>query len=94
MPSSIMSRILFVLLFTMMIVLQDSNWACGRLGGADCSKIQRNKPCYNPNTLLNHASYAFNSYYQKFKKQGATCYFRSAAMITNLDPSHNSCKFE
>ncbi|KAI3883216.1 hypothetical protein MKX03_017676 [Papaver bracteatum] len=116
MPSSIMPRILFVLLFTMMIILQNSNgqmeewciadeqtphdvlqmaldWACGR-GGADCSKIQRNKSCYNPNTLLDHASYAFNSYYQKFKKQGATCYFRSAAMISNLDPSHNSCKFE
>ncbi|KAI3900071.1 hypothetical protein MKW98_000971 [Papaver atlanticum] len=116
-----MSRILFGLLFTMLIILQNSNgqmeewciadeqtphdalqmaldWACGR-GGADCSKIQRRKSCYNPNTLLDHASYAFNSYYQKFKKQGATCYFRSAAMITNLDPKYKlkwfiSCEFE
>ncbi|XP_062162505.1 glucan endo-1,3-beta-glucosidase 4-like [Alnus glutinosa] len=69
------------------------DWACG-IGGADCSKIQVNKACYLPNTIRDHASYAFNNYYQKFKNKGATCYFNSAAMITDLDPSHNSCKFE
>ncbi|XP_044462605.1 glucan endo-1,3-beta-glucosidase 12-like [Mangifera indica] len=69
------------------------DWACG-MGGADCSMILKNKPCYFPNTLRDHASYAFNDYYQKFKHKGATCYFNSAAMITDLDPSHNSCKYE
>ncbi|CAK9156821.1 unnamed protein product [Ilex paraguariensis] len=68
------------------------DWACGN--GADCSKIQINKPCYLPNTVKDHASYAFNSYYQKLKHKGASCYFNSAAIITALDPSHNSCKFE
>ncbi|XP_030968790.1 glucan endo-1,3-beta-glucosidase 4-like [Quercus lobata] len=74
-------------------LLKALNWACGR-GGADCSKIQVNKPCYLPNTIRDHASYAFNNYYQKFKHIGATCYFNAAAMITDLDPSHKSCKFE
>ncbi|XWS12949.1 hypothetical protein CRYUN_Cryun37aG0133700 [Craigia yunnanensis] len=69
------------------------DWACGK-GGADCSKIQVNQPCYHPNTIKDHASYAFNNYYQKFKNKGATCYFNSVAIITDLDPSHNSCKFE
>ncbi|GAV59875.1 X8 domain-containing protein [Cephalotus follicularis] len=69
------------------------DWACGE-GGADCSKIQAHQPCYLPNTIRDHASYAFNNYYQKFKHKGATCYFNAAAMITDLDPSHNSCKYE
>ncbi|KAF7827372.1 glucan endo-1,3-beta-glucosidase 12 [Senna tora] len=51
------------------------DWACGR-GGADCNKIQVNQPCYFPNTLQNHASFAFNSYFQKFKHKGGSCYFR------------------
>ncbi|XP_074307422.1 PLASMODESMATA CALLOSE-BINDING PROTEIN 5 [Silene latifolia] len=69
------------------------DWACGR-GGADCSKIQRNKECFLPNTLKDHASYAFNSYYQKYKHKGATCYFNSAALVTSLNPSHGRCKYE
>ncbi|KAJ7946405.1 Glucan endo-1,3-beta-glucosidase-like protein [Quillaja saponaria] len=69
------------------------DWACGK-GGADCSKLQKNQPCYLPNTLRDHASYAFNNYYQKLKHKGATCYFKSAAMITDLNPSKSSCKFE
>ncbi|KAJ9185149.1 hypothetical protein P3X46_004810 [Hevea brasiliensis] len=68
------------------------DWACGK-GGADCRMIQKNQPCYLPNTVKDHASFAFNNYYHKFKHQGATCYFNAAAMITDLDPSHNSCQF-
>ncbi|CAN0890833.1 Glucan endo-1,3-beta-glucosidase 12 [Linum grandiflorum] len=70
------------------------DWACGKAGGADCSKLQKNQPCYFPNTIREHASYAFNSYYQRFKRKGATCYFNSAAMVTDLDPSQGSCKYE
>ncbi|VVA17440.1 PREDICTED: glucan endo-1 [Prunus dulcis] len=62
------------------------DWACGG-GGADCSKIQVNQPCYFPNTVKDHASYAFNSYFQKFKHKGGSCYFKAAAFITELDPS-------
>lgn len=68
------------------ILQQALDWACG-YGGADCRMIQHNKPCYLPNNVRDHASYAFNNYWQKFKNKGGSCYFKSAAMITDLDPS-------
>lgn len=67
------------------------DYACG-MGGADCSTIQLGGSCYNPNSLPNHASYAFNSYYQKNPVQ-ASCDFGGTAMITNSNPSTGSCIF-
>ncbi|CAN7058466.1 unnamed protein product [Brassica rapa subsp. trilocularis] len=70
------------------------DWACSK-GGADCSKMQQqNQPCFLPNTIRDHASVAFNSYYQTYKHKGGSCYFKGAAMITELDPSHGSCHYE
>lgn len=56
---------------------------------ADCGKIQVNQPCSLPNTVRDHASYAFNNYFQKFKHKGGSCYFKGAALITELDPSEH-----
>ncbi|WOG86680.1 hypothetical protein DCAR_0205897 [Daucus carota subsp. sativus] len=65
------------------------DYACGT-GVADCSVIQQSGSCYNPNTLQNHASYAFNSYYQK-KPAQTSCDFGGAATLTNTNPSAGSC---
>ncbi|CAJ2638081.1 glucan endo-1,3-beta-glucosidase 4-like [Trifolium pratense] len=75
------------------VLLRAMDWAC-HVGGVDCSKIQVNQPCFLPNTVKDHASYVFNDYYQKYKHKGGSCYFNSAAITSDLDPSHDSCKFE
>ncbi|KAJ7964625.1 Glucan endo-1,3-beta-glucosidase [Quillaja saponaria] len=67
------------------------DYACG--SGADCKSIQPNGPCYQPDTLLSHASFAFNSYWQKTKVGGGTCDFGGTAMLVTVDPSFNRCKF-
>ncbi|KAK7363758.1 hypothetical protein VNO77_05913 [Canavalia gladiata] len=68
------------------------DWACGP-GRANCSEIQPGETCYQPNNVKNHASYAFDSYYQKQGKAPGTCDFKGVAMITTTDPSHGSCVF-
>lgn len=65
------------------------NWACGP-GQANCTAIQSGHPCYNPDTLVNHASFAYNDYYQKMRSVGGTCDFGGTAMTTTSDPSEFS----
>lgn len=65
------------------------DYACG-IGGADCSMINQGGSCYNPNALQNHASYAFNNYYQK-NPVPSSCDFGGTAMIVNTNPSTGSC---
>ncbi|XP_042493495.1 glucan endo-1,3-beta-glucosidase 1-like [Macadamia integrifolia] len=68
------------------------DYAC-REGGADCEEIKPHGSCYNPDSVVAHASYAFNSYWQKNKRNGGTCSFGGTAMIINADPSFMHCRF-
>lgn len=61
------------------------DYACGS-GGVDCSAIQESGDCFNPNTLHDHASFAFNSYYQQ-NPNPASCNFGGAAMLVSTNPS-------
>ncbi|XP_077220815.1 O-Glycosyl hydrolases family 17 protein [Tasmannia lanceolata] len=68
------------------------DYACGE-GGADCVEIKPYGSCYSPNTIVAHASYAFNSYWQKNKNKGGSCSFGGTAIIINSDPSFLHCHF-
>ncbi|TVU35168.1 hypothetical protein EJB05_17045 [Eragrostis curvula] len=69
------------------------NWACGP-GNVDCSAIQPSQPCYQPDTLASHASYAFNSYYQQNGANVVACDFGGAGVRTTKDPSKHPIQDE
>ncbi|KAL9226150.1 hypothetical protein vseg_001995 [Gypsophila vaccaria] len=69
------------------------DYACGN--GANCSPVQQNGPCYQPNDVQAVCSYAANSYYQNKKSLGATCDFGGVAAPSATLPSDlpSGCSF-
>ncbi|XP_071722477.1 major pollen allergen Ole e 10-like [Rutidosis leptorrhynchoides] len=68
------------------------DWACG-VGMADCSAIQDGGSCYHPDTLVSHASFAFNTYYQQNGNSDIACNFGGTASLTKHDPSYGKCTY-
>ncbi|KAI3457635.1 hypothetical protein Pfo_014298 [Paulownia fortunei] len=73
------------------LMQQALDYACA--SGADCAPILLNGLCYQPDTVLAHASYAFNSYWQRTKRAGGNCDFGGSAMLVTVDPSYDQCHF-
>ncbi|XP_015899460.3 glucan endo-1,3-beta-glucosidase 13 [Ziziphus jujuba] len=66
------------------------DWACGS-GNVDCTAIQPSQPCYEPDNLASHASYAFNSYYQQNGATDVACSFGGSGIRVDKDPSYDKC---
>ncbi|XP_044463665.1 glucan endo-1,3-beta-glucosidase 13-like [Mangifera indica] len=68
------------------------DWACGP-GNVDCSAIQPSQPCFEPDTLLSHASYAFNSYYHQNGASDIACSFGGNGVKVDKNPSYDNCLY-
>lgn len=77
--------------------LQSSlDWACGPgtdQGQVNCGPVQVGGSCYDPNTLYNHASWAFNAYFQRMNAIDEACVFAGTAQKTTVDPSERISYF-
>jgi hypothetical protein len=61
------------------------DYACA--SGADCTPILSSGLCFLPNTIQAHASYAFNSYFQRKAMAPGSCDFSGTASASKSDPS-------
>ncbi|XP_065851114.1 glucan endo-1,3-beta-glucosidase 13 [Euphorbia lathyris] len=68
------------------------DWACGS-GNVDCSAIQPSQPCFEPDTLVSHASFAFNSYYHQNGATDVACSFGGSGVKVDKDPSYDNCLY-
>lgn len=66
-------------------LLSALNYACAN--GADCGPIRPGGSCYTPNTIQNHASYAFDSYFRRRGGALSACNFGGTATIAVTNPS-------
>ncbi|PRQ25427.1 putative glucan endo-1,3-beta-D-glucosidase [Rosa chinensis] len=73
-------------------VAEALSYACSQ-GNKTCDPIQPGGKCFKPNSLAQHASYAFSAYWAQFRKAGGSCNFGGLAVQTIKDPSYGSCKF-
>jgi hypothetical protein len=64
-------------------------FACSQ-GNGTCEALTPGKECYEPLSVIWHASFAFSSYWAKFRSQGANCYFNGLAVQTTSDPSESA----
>ncbi|KAK9275354.1 hypothetical protein L1049_022618 [Liquidambar formosana] len=69
---------------------QSINYACTY---ADCTSLGYGSSCGRLDARSN-ASYAFNAYYQTLNQQKGTCQFSNLSVITTINPSQDTCRFE
>ncbi|XP_021676296.2 uncharacterized protein LOC110661834 isoform X2 [Hevea brasiliensis] len=72
-------------------MLQENiNFSCNHV---DCSPIKDGGSCFQPTTLMNHAAFAMNLYYQSTGRGSTSCDFRGTGLIVTRDPGYGNCTF-
>ncbi|XP_043808282.1 glucan endo-1,3-beta-glucosidase 3 [Manihot esculenta] len=65
-------------------MLQENiNFSCNHV---DCSPIQDGGSCFSPTTLMNHAAFAMNLYYQSTGRGSNSCEFRGTGLLVTTNP--------
>ncbi|KAM7517173.1 hypothetical protein LguiA_006756 [Lonicera macranthoides] len=67
---------------------ENLDYVCGH--GFDCSPIQPGGACFEPTTLLAHATYAMNILYQTAGRNPWDCDFSQTATLSSTNPSKSS----
>ncbi|XVE84662.1 hypothetical protein DITRI_Ditri17bG0031100 [Diplodiscus trichospermus] len=78
--------------FNLMNLSSALAYACNQ-DNQTCEALTPGKECYEPISIFWHASYAFSSYWARFRSRGASCYFNGLAKQTTENPSRGRCKF-
>ncbi|KAH0454736.1 hypothetical protein IEQ34_016660 [Dendrobium chrysotoxum] len=73
---------------TLLNILQ---YACSMTG---CKSLQKNSPCFIPDNLISHASFAMNLYYHAMGRNSWNCHFNGTGLIVITDPSYGRCRYE
>ncbi|MCO5570502.1 hypothetical protein L7F22_024224 [Adiantum nelumboides] len=74
------------------MLLANIAYACEE-GGIDCAPIQPGGSCFSPRSLISHASFVMNMYYQKNQRNWWTCHFNSTGLVVFADPSFGDCTY-
>lgn len=72
------------------MLLANIAYACEE-GGVDCTDIQPGGACFSPRSIIHHASFVMNMYYQKNQRNWWTCHFNSTGLVVFADPSFGDC---
>lgn len=56
-------------------------------GNGTCDELAPGRSCYEPVSVISHASYAFSSHWAMNRGEGASCFFNGLAVQTTIDPS-------
>ncbi|XP_020876163.1 glucan endo-1,3-beta-glucosidase-like [Arabidopsis lyrata subsp. lyrata] len=67
------------------------NFGCS--AEVDCRPIQPGGSCFIPNTLVNHASFVMNAYYQSHGRTKKACSFKNTGTFAATDPSFGKCVY-